>query len=55
MIRIIADSACDLPAELVAQYGIVIMPMHISFGEATYDDQTEISTEAFYWPPVIRF
>ena len=48
MIRIIADSACDLPAELVEQYGILIMPMHISFGEETYDDQTEISTAAFY-------
>ena len=48
MIKIIADSACDLPAELVAQYGILIMPMHICFGEETYDDQEEISTEAFY-------
>lgn len=48
MIKIIADSACDLPAELVEQYGILIMPMHISFGEATYDDQVELSTEDFY-------
>jgi len=48
MIRIIADSACDLPAELAAQYGILIMPMHICFGEETYDDQEEISTEKFY-------
>lgn len=48
MIRIIADSACDLPADLVAQYGILIMPMHICFGEETFDDQEEISTETFY-------
>lgn len=48
MIKIIADSACDLPAELVAEYGITIMPMHICFGEETFDDQEEISTEQFY-------
>ena len=48
MIKIIADSACDLPAELVAEYGILIMPMHICFGEDTYNDQEEISTAQFY-------
>ncbi len=48
MIKIIADSACDLPAELVEEYGILIMPMHISFGESTYDDQEELSTDDFY-------
>lgn len=48
MIKIIADSACDLPEELVAEYGILIMPMHICFGEDTYNDQEEISTAAFY-------
>lgn len=48
MIKIIADSACDLPEELVAQYNILIMPMHICFGEETYDDQTEITTADFY-------
>ena len=48
MIKIIADSACDLPAALVAEYGILIMPMHICFGEDTYNDQEEISTAQFY-------
>ncbi len=48
MIKIIADSACDLPAELVAEYGILIMPMHICFGEDTYSDQGDISTAQFY-------
>ena len=48
MIKIIADSACDLPTELVAEYGIFIMPMHICFGEDTYNDQEEISTAQFY-------
>lgn len=48
MIKIIVDSACDLPAELVTEYGILIMPMHICFGEDTYNDQEEISTAQFY-------
>ncbi len=48
MIRIIVDSACDLPVELVAQYDILIMPMQISFGADAYKDQVEISTADFY-------
>ena len=32
----------------MAEYGILIMPMHICFGEDTYNDQEEISTAQFY-------
>ena len=33
MIKIVADSTCDLPKELVEQYGVQIAPLHIVLGE----------------------
>lgn len=48
MIKIITDTACDLPQELVQQYGIRPLPMNIAFGAETFADQETISTEQFY-------
>ena len=33
-IKITADSTCDLSEELLAQWDIALMPMHILMGEA---------------------
>lgn len=35
---LVAESGSDLPQEIAEQYGIVIVPMHVSFGETTVDD-----------------
>lgn len=48
MIRIITDTACDLPQELVDKYGIVLLPMNIAFGEETYADREDIGTDEFF-------
>lgn len=48
MLRIITDTACDLPKELVEQYGIICLPMNIAFGTETFADQQTITTEQFY-------
>lgn len=48
MIKIITDTACDLPQELVEKYGIVLLPMNIAFGEETYADREDIGTEEFF-------
>lgn len=48
MIKIITDSACDLPVELVERYGIRVVPMSITFGENTYDDGVNIGVDEFY-------
>ncbi len=47
-IRLVTDSACDLPADLVAQHGIEIVPLSIRFGDDEFVDRTELSAEAFY-------
>ena len=48
MLRIITDTACDLPAELTEQYGIIKLPMNIAFDAETFADQQTITTEQFY-------
>lgn len=48
MIRIVADSTCDLSKELIEAYGISIVPLHIVLGEKEYLDTTEISPDEIY-------
>jgi fatty acid kinase fatty acid binding subunit len=47
-VRVVSDSACDLPAETCAALGIEIVPLTIRFGGDEYVDRTELSTEAFW-------
>ncbi len=48
MIRIVADSTCDLSKELIEEYGISIVPLHIVLGEKEYLDGKEISPDEIY-------
>jgi len=47
-VRIVTDSACDLPDDLVTAHGIGIVPLTIRFGEEEYVDRIELSAEQFY-------
>lgn len=48
MVRIVADSTCDLSKELVKKYKIEIVPLHIVLGEKEYLDGVEITPDAIY-------
>lgn len=48
MIRIVADSTCDLSKELIEEYDISIVPLHIVLGEKEYLDGKEISPDEIY-------
>jgi DegV family protein with EDD domain len=48
MIRIVTDSTCDLPDELLEQYSIHIVPIPIQFGTETYLDGETIDKATFY-------
>lgn len=48
MIRIVADSTCDLSKELIEEYGITIAPLHIVLGEKEYLDGKEITPDEIY-------
>ena len=39
---IVAESGADIPTNLVNQYGIYIVPMHVNMGGQTYDDSLNI-------------
>jgi DegV family protein with EDD domain len=47
-VRIVTDSACDLPPEVVDELGIEIVPLTIRFGPEEFVDRFELSAEAFY-------
>ncbi len=47
-IRIVTDSTCDLPAEVIARYGIGVIPLYINIGDRGYLDGVEITRAEFY-------
>jgi DegV family protein with EDD domain len=47
-IQIVTDSTCDLPAEVIAQYGIVVVPLYINVAGKGYLDGVEMTREEFY-------
>ena len=48
MIKIISDSTCDLSAELLKQYDIDIIPLHIHLGDKEYKDGVNITPDELY-------
>src|SRR6476646_1202341 len=47
-IRVVSDSACDLPPALCDELGIEIVPLSIRFGADELVDRVELTTEAFW-------
>lgn len=47
-IKIVTDSACDVPPELARQLDISVVPVYINVGEKSYLEGVEISREQFY-------
>jgi DegV family protein with EDD domain len=47
-VRIVTDSACDLPAATVAELGIRVVPLRIRFGGDEYTDGDDLSTAEFW-------
>lgn len=48
MIRIFSDSTCDLSDELIKEFGITIIPLHIVLGDKEYKDRIEITPEEIF-------
>jgi DegV family protein with EDD domain len=47
-IRIVTDSTCDLPSDIIEGLGIVVVPLYINVGDESYRDGVDLSREAFY-------
>jgi DegV family protein with EDD domain len=48
MIRIIADSTCNLSPETLEKYKIRIAPISIQFADETYEEDIDIDRDTFY-------
>lgn len=48
VIRIVTDSTCDLPSEVVAQHQITVVPLIVLFGDEALQDGVDISAERFF-------
>lgn len=47
-IRLVADSTCDLPDDLVQAHHINIIPAYINIGDHSYQDGIDLQREQFY-------
>lgn len=47
-IALLADSACDLPRELIEKYGIKILPLKIIYPDREYSDRVDIEPQDVY-------
>lgn len=47
-IRIVTDSACDLPDEIVKEQDITVVPLYINVGEQSYLDGVDLTRDEFY-------
>jgi DegV family protein with EDD domain len=47
-VRIVTDSACDLPEPICEELGIEVVPLTIRFGDREFVDRKELSTDAFW-------
>ncbi len=47
-VRIVTDSACDLPKALLAEHRIEVVPLSIRFGDEEFTDGVDLSTAEFW-------
>jgi DegV family protein with EDD domain len=47
-VRILTDSTCDLPQEVISQLGISVIPLYIHFDNQDYLDGIDLSREDFF-------
>lgn len=47
-IRIVTDSACDLPPELEEKHGIAVVPLTIRFGDEEFVDRRDLTPREFW-------
>lgn len=47
-VRVVTDSACDLPEELAAELAVEVVPLSIRFGDTEYVDRRDLTPGEFY-------
>jgi DegV family protein with EDD domain len=47
-VRVVTDTACDLPDDIVNEFGVRLVPLRIRFGAEEFVDRVELSTKEFW-------
>jgi len=47
-VKIVTDSSADLPAELIKELGISVVPLYVRFGDEVYRERVSITDDEFY-------
>ena len=47
-VKIVTDSTSDLTHEIISELDITVVPLYVHFGDKTYRDGVDLSTEEFY-------
>lgn len=47
-VKIVTDTIADLPAGIIAELGITVVPLLVRFGEQVYRDGIDLTSEQFY-------
>jgi len=47
-VRVVTDSTCDIPATIVAELGISIVPLTVRFGDEEFLDGIDVTSEQFF-------
>lgn len=47
-IKVVTDSACDVPEELINQFNITVIPNYINIGDLSFRDGVDITRNQFY-------
>jgi DegV family protein with EDD domain len=48
MVSIVTDSTSDIPPDIARELNITVIPVHVIFGEESFDDGVTITREEFY-------
>ena len=48
MIRIVTDSTCDIPAALLSEHRVVVVPVNIQFDHESYQEGVTLTAASFY-------
>jgi DegV family protein with EDD domain len=48
MVKVVTDSCSDITPQLARELGITVVPLYVQFGDETYRDNVDLSTEEFY-------
>ena len=47
-VRVVTDSTCDIPAPLITELGITVVPLTVRFGDEEFLDGIDITSEQFF-------